>query len=317
MIASEARIAANRKNALKSSGPKTPAGKQKSRANALKHGLTAEVLRTPEEIEVLGEPTERPPGKLGASLFDRAWLTGEIELLALRISRAGLMEFRLRGRLALRASICWDGDRRSEAESVGDAIRKKPASVASKLEQSVQGCHWMIDRWAMLARAAGRDGDWDDSARSLAFDLLGVPPELRKGRPGEEIDVDGSVLNPGTDFADLARSEVARLLADFERETAEAGLAEDLGAAGRRLRGYESALQRRMTLYLELLAQCPAEDAPPAPQPTSTSTPAESDEAEPKGSSIPLPAPSRHEHRANRAERRRAAAKRKLERRLQ
>ena len=35
---------ANRANATKSSGPKTAAGKQRSRMNAVKHGLTAATL---------------------------------------------------------------------------------------------------------------------------------------------------------------------------------------------------------------------------------------------------------------------------------
>src|SRR5215472_11734669 len=37
-------IQANRRNALKSTGPKTEAGKQVSRCNALRHGLTAETI---------------------------------------------------------------------------------------------------------------------------------------------------------------------------------------------------------------------------------------------------------------------------------
>ncbi len=44
MPASEARIAANRANAARSTGPKTPEGKEASRANALKHGLCAKVV---------------------------------------------------------------------------------------------------------------------------------------------------------------------------------------------------------------------------------------------------------------------------------
>jgi hypothetical protein len=35
---------ANRRNSLKSTGPKTEAGKQASRCNAVRHGLTAETL---------------------------------------------------------------------------------------------------------------------------------------------------------------------------------------------------------------------------------------------------------------------------------
>jgi hypothetical protein len=37
-------IEANRRNALNSTGPKTEAGKQTSRRNAVRHGLTAETL---------------------------------------------------------------------------------------------------------------------------------------------------------------------------------------------------------------------------------------------------------------------------------
>jgi len=37
-------IEANRRNSLKSTGPKTEAGKQASRCNAVRHGLTAETV---------------------------------------------------------------------------------------------------------------------------------------------------------------------------------------------------------------------------------------------------------------------------------
>src|SRR5207248_9477888 len=45
-------IEANRRNALKSTGPKTESGKQVSRCNAVRHGLTAEtVLSAFEDAE--------------------------------------------------------------------------------------------------------------------------------------------------------------------------------------------------------------------------------------------------------------------------
>src|SRR5262249_43521981 len=39
----------NRRNAQKSTGPRTPAGKERSRFNAVKHGLTAKSLVLPGE----------------------------------------------------------------------------------------------------------------------------------------------------------------------------------------------------------------------------------------------------------------------------
>jgi len=43
-MTSARRIEANRRNALKSTGPRTEAGKQASRCNAVRHGLTAETV---------------------------------------------------------------------------------------------------------------------------------------------------------------------------------------------------------------------------------------------------------------------------------
>ncbi len=73
------RIKANRRNARKSTGPKTPQGKMRSRMNALKHGLDAETLILPGESEA--EDRDRlhawaadspPRDPLEASLLDQA-----------------------------------------------------------------------------------------------------------------------------------------------------------------------------------------------------------------------------------------------------
>src|SRR3954462_3979198 len=56
-MATERQIAANRRNALKSSGPKTSTGKRRASANSYRHGLSlqAEDGQSSDEIEALAQ----------------------------------------------------------------------------------------------------------------------------------------------------------------------------------------------------------------------------------------------------------------------
>ena len=79
MPASEARIVANRSNALKSTGPKTEEGKARSRGNSLKHGLTGAGVVLPEEDAaevdrrfVAFRDELKPSGEVGLILVRRA-----------------------------------------------------------------------------------------------------------------------------------------------------------------------------------------------------------------------------------------------------
>ena len=79
MATSEARIAANRANSLKSCGPKSIEGKEQSRRNALKHGLTgAGVVLPNEDAAEVGrrfaafQDELQPSGEVGRALVYRA-----------------------------------------------------------------------------------------------------------------------------------------------------------------------------------------------------------------------------------------------------
>jgi hypothetical protein len=56
---SSRRAEANRLNALKSCGPKSAAGKRRSKFDALKHGLRARTLVVPGEAPAEYEPIRR------------------------------------------------------------------------------------------------------------------------------------------------------------------------------------------------------------------------------------------------------------------
>jgi hypothetical protein len=100
---------ANRQNALKSTGPKTPAGKAAVRLNALRHGLLSkEILLPGENEEALRELAEglraelQPVGEL------ETILVGRVTSLLWRLRRlerveAGIFTWELYGELAERA----------------------------------------------------------------------------------------------------------------------------------------------------------------------------------------------------------------------
>jgi hypothetical protein len=79
MPASEAQIRANQANAAKSTGPKTPEGKEKSRQNAVKHGLTGDgVALLPDDAVEVDKRFRafcqelQPSGIFGLTLVRRA-----------------------------------------------------------------------------------------------------------------------------------------------------------------------------------------------------------------------------------------------------
>jgi hypothetical protein len=65
MTTSDAKIRANRRNAFRSSGPRTAAGKQRSRQNARKHGLSVPLDTDDPEIDELVQVLPEPKCSIG------------------------------------------------------------------------------------------------------------------------------------------------------------------------------------------------------------------------------------------------------------
>ncbi len=104
-MASAAQIAANRRNSLRATGPRTAAGKARSSRNARKHGLYArDEAPSGEDAAALGDLTEAyletfdPKDSADASLVRR------LALVQWRLSRAAALEAELLNRAIARAN---------------------------------------------------------------------------------------------------------------------------------------------------------------------------------------------------------------------
>ncbi len=108
-MASEKQVRANRRNALKSTGPKTPEGKATVSLNATRHGLLSkEILLPVEDEDAFVELAERlrqelrPVGELEALLVDRI-VAAQWRLRHLGRVETGVLAYELYGELKERA----------------------------------------------------------------------------------------------------------------------------------------------------------------------------------------------------------------------
>ena len=203
-MTSTKRAEANRRNAARSTGPRTLSGKSRSRLNAVTHGLTAETLILP------GEDPRRPapPGELDRRARPRqslrAGLVRQVVTLSWRLDRAERVQDALIADSLGTIPAEEDNRRREEVEDLGrrllppprvpNYVRRfgvwadldrlahrgpddpdDPARLLLRLEATADGCRWLLDRWAELrrsstpARLAGR-------ADVHAIRLLGKRP---------------------------------------------------------------------------------------------------------------------------------------------
>jgi hypothetical protein len=89
------RIAANRNNSKKSTGPRSVAGRQTSSRNALRHGLAIDIGTDPamhDDIENLAKTLSLACGQRMISENAREAAKAELDLLRIRRIRASLFE---------------------------------------------------------------------------------------------------------------------------------------------------------------------------------------------------------------------------------
>ncbi|WZP00626.1 hypothetical protein EP7_002275 [Isosphaeraceae bacterium EP7] len=258
---SQKRIDANRRNALRSTGPKTTEGKEKSRRNSLVHGMAGEGVVLPKsQTEMVHERGQEWYSALNPSDDFERGLLKIIAVESVRMAHFQGEESEARKARARRATICWADERKAEIAEVALALPGRPEVVAGRLSICAPGCDWMIERWRALGHALDTAGEWTDEQAGMALDLLGLDSAVRELlSPLEPADGISSLEHRQA----LVDEQLERLLGlkaagldeieENEREAAANGLTAGDDRAMKLLRRYEAASFRRMKWALDLM----------------------------------------------------------------
>jgi len=123
-VTSPAQIAANRRNAARSTGPRTEAGKAQSRRNALKHGLRVPLEADPslnEQLDTLTNDLARLLSKPREAV--RCVAQQQIEIMRIQQTRAAIINRYLQQRLDQDVHISADTVAMATAEALPEIVR--------------------------------------------------------------------------------------------------------------------------------------------------------------------------------------------------
>ena len=176
-LSDEQRREVNRKNSQKSTGPRTEAGKARSKLNGLKHGLRAATLVLPgEDPEALEHRRDAWTEELDPRTdLERYFVRSAVEA-SWRLDRARRAETAAVARRVTAAGAKADRKDALEVEHNLKFLGLWPERNLRTLRGSARGCRAMLERWRDLVAALERTGSWLDSERRWALALAGMKP---------------------------------------------------------------------------------------------------------------------------------------------
>lgn len=191
---SQQKLNANRENAQKSTGPKTPRGKSYSRKNAIQHGL---FVRNLEDFFAMGESREEYNSLFG-DLYDQYQPIGraeelEVEYIAVcwwRLRRASRYENAVAHKGIIDNASDWERREFRGRTSEEEAVILGVENLLKEIRETRTVPPDLKDRF--LALSPKSEGLWQ-SAESIAnFQLFSNPrsrgPNPQEGNPPNAID---------------------------------------------------------------------------------------------------------------------------------
>jgi len=160
-MSTDQQIAANRLNAQKSTGPRTPEGKARASANAGKHGLTGRDLAMPNE-----EPGDYDSFRAG--LLDSLAPSGPLE--AMLADRIVADSWRLRRVPIIEAALCRRGYQEIQVrKAAGEADKLAPSESATWAEAYTRT---RVTNRAAYASARTRLEDETAKLQDISFQIV-------------------------------------------------------------------------------------------------------------------------------------------------
>jgi len=145
------RRAINRHNALKSTGPNTPEGKERTRLNALKHGLCAALLtfaiEDADDVQAQFDEWVEHYQPVGPAEFA---LVEDIALSHLRLRRCRSRETAVVEHQIEDVYKAWCGVQTKRIGAAQALLATHPAAAVHDLKQFCEGRRWLIDHWTRL-----------------------------------------------------------------------------------------------------------------------------------------------------------------------
>ncbi|QDV37724.1 hypothetical protein [Tautonia plasticadhaerens] len=175
---SEKQVAANRRNALRSTGPRTAEGKLRSRRNGLAHGLAAQVVVPEEDRAAFDAQMARWDREMGPANVVERHLARRAAACSVKLERIERARELTRREAALKALAGWEKRRQARARSKAQDLVKDPSNTVLDLEGTAFGCDWLIRRWQALDAPLQLGQGWDQRTVLKAQALLGFPDYL-------------------------------------------------------------------------------------------------------------------------------------------
>jgi hypothetical protein len=194
----------NKINAQKSTGPRSEAGKERARRNALKHGLTATQLILPDEkpeaIDALAQALNESMNPQNAA---EDLCVQQAAVAALRMERIVAAEAAIVSDQVRHAQTQWDYEQTTRLLEAIRMLREDPAMACVKLKSFGMGVAWMLAQWKDIDNILDARGHLNNlDAIKEALRLQGFNPNALYVEGGTAFDFANHAMSSIPNFTD-------------------------------------------------------------------------------------------------------------------